>query len=486
METRSRKTISRKEEEKALHALDTPRRKMAHPPTPRATPERTPHRPRGRLKKLSSPFVATAAHMPTPSPSPPMHNGEKRGPDDMESWVSRTEELTGTLTKVAKKRKSVAFAKIVGDVEMQSQYEATGVNVPTPLPSGKKRKNRALDDANGCKPPAKGSTAKPARSSIKRRFVVISTEADERSNPESGPSQFREYSTPKNASVPAAAGPSSKARKLYERPLLEHPEPTPEQQLEQELVDDLVKRSGLSEQLPTEARSALSYVAGQASDFMEMNDELVNPSLDSAPKDRDPAPTSKLRKHKRKPTSYHIDAPFEASSSDEMDLSTETLRHDGRTPMPEFDASDVEIRDLLRELKCLTWQWTNAYYNHHNTDYPIRSSKSSSSDSSSACETTHKSSDITAKDLIYLVHASPQLMEYVNYISACTNLAWEDLFNKRRVWLVYCIIGKVFDVHIFGCEFFGATPDQKQQLQEMDFQMLNNDGTAPIPIPNPP
>ncbi len=68
-------------------------------------------------------------------------------------------------------------------------------------------------------------------------------------------------------------------------------------------------------------------------------------------------------------------------------------------------------------------------------------------------------------------------MEYANYISACTNDAWEYVFNGQRRFLVHCILGKMLDVHIFGHEMFGATEEQLKELRKMDGELVMEDGT---------
>ncbi|KAK3168488.1 hypothetical protein OEA41_004936 [Lepraria neglecta] len=45
-----------------------------------------------------------------------------------------------------------------------------------------------------------------------------------------------------------------------------------------------------------------------------------------------------------------------------------------------------------------------------------------------------------------LAETSPELVEFVNYISACTDNPWEYIFNEQRPKLVYGILGKMLEV----------------------------------------
>jgi hypothetical protein len=79
-------------------------------------------------------------------------------------------------------------------------------------------------------------------------------------------------------------------------------------------------------------------------------------------------------------------------------------------------------------------------------------------------------------NLLELAETSPELIEYVDYISACTDHDWLYVFNEQRPKLVFAILGKMLEVHVFGHEMFGATDEQLQKLQEEDFDKRNADG----------
>lgn len=82
-------------------------------------------------------------------------------------------------------------------------------------------------------------------------------------------------------------------------------------------------------------------------------------------------------------------------------------------------------------------------------------------------------------DLMGLATQHPQLMEYINCTTANPNVgSWEELLDTRRAEIVFSILSKVLEVHIFGEELFGATPVQKKALQTVDFELFDADGMA--------
>ena len=116
---------------------------------------------------------------------------------------------------------------------------------------------------------------------------------------------------------------------------------------------------------------------------------------------------------------------------------------------------DAYFQTRYRELKSLAWTWVKNYF----TDITPEAKRS--------------------LDLLHLAHNSPQLMEYANWISCCgQKRTWEDVFNEQRTHLVYGILGKMLEVHVFGHEMFGGDRDQLRELRELDIEMVNRDGTS--------
>ena len=131
-------------------------------------------------------------------------------------------------------------------------------------------------------------------------------------------------------------------------------------------------------------------------------------------------------------------------------VATQIERAQNPSPTP-----DAYFQTRYRELTSLAWTWVKNHF-----------------------------SDITpgakrSPDLLHLAHNSPQLMEYANWISCCgQKRTWEDVFNEQRAHLVYGILGKMLEVHVFGHEMFGADRDQLRELRELDVEMVNRDGTS--------
>ncbi|KAL8849602.1 MAG: hypothetical protein Q9221_005430 [Calogaya cf. arnoldii] len=83
----------------------------------------------------------------------------------------------------------------------------------------------------------------------------------------------------------------------------------------------------------------------------------------------------------------------------------------------------------------------------------------------------------TPLDLMHLATTHPELMEYINSTSASPQLVdWETFLAKKRAAIVYAILGKVIDVHVFGEELFGAGPEQKHTLRASDRKTMDHDG----------
>lgn len=130
---------------------------------------------------------------------------------------------------------------------------------------------------------------------------------------------------------------------------------------------------------------------------------------------------------------------------------------------PDLADKDEEFKQRYLSLKATAWHWASTYF-------PPPASTPGSSQ--------------PPLNLTDLCHTSPHLMEYANYISVCTDTStWEDIFNEQRMFLVYSILGKIIDVHIFGHEMFGATDEQRHTLRAADEESVMEDGIFP-PLPS--
>ena len=154
----------------------------------------------------------------------------------------------------------------------------------------------------------------------------------------------------------------------------------------------------------------------------------------------------------------HSDLSSEEASSDGDTLSrTETASFEPSiTPSP-VSPHDLKILTHYRNLKLLSWQWATTHFS--------------------------PSKSVSCPNLLHLSTISPSLLTYVNYISACTNQTWEQVFTTHRAILVYCVLGKMLEVHVFGHEAFGISEQQAGVLRGLDLLCVNNDGRlSPLPL----
>lgn len=126
-----------------------------------------------------------------------------------------------------------------------------------------------------------------------------------------------------------------------------------------------------------------------------------------------------------------------------------------KRPRKELSNPDADFETRYREVKSLGWTWVK----NHFSDITPEAKKS--------------------LNLLHLAHTSPELMEYANWISCCgQKRTWEDVFNEQRAQLVYGLLGKMLEVHVFGQEMFGADQEQLRELRELDMELASRDGTS--------
>ncbi|KAL8918726.1 MAG: hypothetical protein Q9172_005296 [Xanthocarpia lactea] len=110
----------------------------------------------------------------------------------------------------------------------------------------------------------------------------------------------------------------------------------------------------------------------------------------------------------------------------------------------------VEFTQCYYDLRSAAFKWAKDYF-HYDSSVPL--------------------------DLMELATTQPELMDYINSTTASPQLMdWETFLEKKRAEIVYGILGKVLDVHVFGEEMFGATPTQKRLLRSSDRLTMDEDG----------
>lgn len=156
-------------------------------------------------------------------------------------------------------------------------------------------------------------------------------------------------------------------------------------------------------------------------------------------------------------------------------LSQEYLE-DMFTPKPMLPRTDAEFEERYKALKISSWGWVTK----HIPDI-------------GSCPTV-------TVDLSRLPQLRPESFEYVNYIASCrpktkvddnangdhdrntrkveTTGGWENFVITQRSSIIFAILGKVLEIHVFGHEMFGSSDTQLKILRWLDLEMINADGAS--------
>lgn len=119
---------------------------------------------------------------------------------------------------------------------------------------------------------------------------------------------------------------------------------------------------------------------------------------------------------------------------------------------PEHPQTDAVYKHRYHILRSAAWNWATEYF----SDIPATS---------------------PPLNLMHLVENHLELMEYINATTSSPHSeVWEQILQLKRAEIVYSILGKVLEMHVFGREFFGATPEEEQSMREQDFAMRDSDG----------
>lgn len=121
-------------------------------------------------------------------------------------------------------------------------------------------------------------------------------------------------------------------------------------------------------------------------------------------------------------------------------------------PKPLLPRTDAEFEDRYRELKAAAMTWVKQ---HFSKDF---------------------AKPLTSLDMLQISKNTPELIQYINYIVSSGKDKWEDIFVERRIALVYGVLGKAIEIHVFGEEMFGASDRQRITLRGIDLEMRNKNG----------
>lgn len=124
-------------------------------------------------------------------------------------------------------------------------------------------------------------------------------------------------------------------------------------------------------------------------------------------------------------------------------------------PHPVLPRTDDEFEEALILIKRTAWRWAFQHFNNVQTN------------------------EARKLDLYKLSQQSPELMEYANWIAIGGN-SWEEIFNQKRSSLVFGILGKMLEIHVFGHEMFGATSGQLEALIATEKEMVHVNGWSTI------
>jgi len=151
------------------------------------------------------------------------------------------------------------------------------------------------------------------------------------------------------------------------------------------------------------------------------------------------------------PVTTAVETPTETETTKRR---TERFR-----PHPRLPRTDRDFEEAICLLKRMMTEWTREYFFNKLDEAEKREF-----------------------NLYECSQRSPHLMEYAGWIAAGGDTEkWKSHFVGWRALLVFGILGKMLEVHVFGHTMFGATPAQLETLEAMDLQLLNVDGNDSIP-----
>ncbi|KAI9877475.1 MAG: hypothetical protein M1830_003800 [Pleopsidium flavum] len=123
-------------------------------------------------------------------------------------------------------------------------------------------------------------------------------------------------------------------------------------------------------------------------------------------------------------------------------------------PHPKLPRTDQDFEEAICLLKRMMTEWTREYFFRKLDE-----------------------SEKQEFNLYELSQQSPHLIDYAGWIAAGGDMEkWRNQFVGWRALLVFGILGKMLEVHVFGHTMFGATSAQLETLEAMDLQLLNVDG----------
>ncbi|KAL8630419.1 hypothetical protein Q9189_003903, partial [Teloschistes chrysophthalmus] len=116
------------------------------------------------------------------------------------------------------------------------------------------------------------------------------------------------------------------------------------------------------------------------------------------------------------------------------------------------DNTDADFKKQYLEIQDRAWTWAQRFFKE-DPSHPF-----------------------VPSDLSKLATNYPELMEYINMTTSCAPTdTWEQTIHYKQAEIAFSILGKVLEVHVFGEELFGASEEQRRELQEKDEEMMDSD-----------
>ncbi|KZF22074.1 hypothetical protein L228DRAFT_283261 [Xylona heveae TC161] len=150
-------------------------------------------------------------------------------------------------------------------------------------------------------------------------------------------------------------------------------------------------------------------------------------------------------------------------------------------PHPLLPRSDSEFENGLHMLKEAAHDWARKWFGYKLFDSSDANSDEDSENEAdpglSRKEQRQKQRQAILFELYDLCETHPELVKYAGWI-ADGHYGWEEIFldPDQRAVLVYGILGKVFEVHVFGRLLFGGTQSQVTALLSLEKESAHREG----------
>ena len=127
---------------------------------------------------------------------------------------------------------------------------------------------------------------------------------------------------------------------------------------------------------------------------------------------------------------------------------------------PRIARTDVEFEEMFEDLRNMIWNWSKTFF-------------------------TSSTANLSNLNIGKLAKQEPQLIQYLNHVITSSN-NFELTIRCHLPIIVYGIIAKSLEVHVFGHEMFGATKAQLNILRKIDIELAHEDSKHNWTVSNRP